>query len=123
MNKPVTVGFASILLCSALVGCPKDPKREAADRELHAFAAKVTDFQRQTGKWPATLVAVVGKDCPTGRPECMSREAFRLDPWGQKYEYDQSARGALLRSAGPDGQLGTRDDLEVAVAVPGGASK
>ncbi len=55
----------------------------------------------------------VGQSCPAGHDGCLSDKGKRLDPWGKAYEYDQSLNSALVRSAGPDQVLGSRDDLEV----------
>ncbi len=47
----------------------------------------------------------------------MGRSSAPLDPWGQAYRWDPGPP-SLWRSAGPDGQYATADDLKALVAVP-----
>jgi hypothetical protein len=44
-----------------------------------------------------------------------SRQDILVDPWGNRYVYEQVAGtpGFRVLSTGPDGQLGTTDDIEV----------
>ena len=38
-----------------------------------------------------------------------------VDPWGQELRYEELAQGGLVRSAGPDQQFDTRDDVTVTI--------
>ena len=109
-----------LLLLTLLVSCKKPDARIAETRrELASFAKSVRDFHDQKGRWPTNLVEAVGQPCPGGTHDCVSSQGKRLDPWGHPYEYDQSLKSVLVRSSGPDGQLGNRDDLEVLVPAEG----
>jgi hypothetical protein len=66
-----------------------------AQAELDALAARVAAGARDAGELPETLA-----------------EAPPKDPWGQPVDYSRSSPDrAVLRSAGPDGRLGTKDDV------------
>ena len=68
---------------------------EDAQAELEALAARVAAGARDSGELPEVLA-----------------EAPPKDPWGRPIEYSRSsADRGLLRSAGPDGRLGTKDDV------------
>jgi len=66
-----------------------------AQAELDALAARVAAGSRDTGELPEVLA-----------------EAPPKDPWGRPIDYSRtSADRGVLRSAGPDGRLGTKDDV------------
>jgi hypothetical protein len=112
-----------LLLLTLLLGCHKpDPGIPQARQELDSFAKSVREYREQKGRWPPSLLDAVGRDCLGESHKCLSDDAKRLDPWGSKYEYDQSLHSALLRSPGPDKRLGTHDDLEANVPAPAGAA-
>lgn len=46
---------------------------------------------------------------PTGLHECPEHKAVS-DPWGRPYRYQKTESGFEIRSLGPDGVLGSRDD-------------
>jgi hypothetical protein len=58
-------------------------------------------YKLETGHLPLRLEAMVPK---------YIRE-LRSDPWGKPYAYYQGEGGAAVVSAGPDGKLGTGDDI------------
>jgi len=49
--------------------------------------------------------------CPSMDDVGLSDEASRTDAWGHAYVIDCRPGGPVVRSAGPDGALGTEDDL------------
>jgi hypothetical protein len=109
-----------LLVLTVLLSCHKpDPRVAEARQELDSFARSLRDFRDQKGHWPANLVEGVGASCLGEHHDCVTDQGKRRDPWGSVYEYDQSLKSALLRSPGPDKQLGTRDDLEVFVPAKG----
>jgi len=66
-----------------------------ARASLDAVAARIEATSRAAGELPETL-----------------GEAPPKDPWGRPVEYARSApEHATLRSAGPDGKFGTKDDV------------
>jgi hypothetical protein len=69
---------------------------EDAKAALAALAARLSAAARDAGELPEALA-----------------EAPPRDPWGRPIEYTRRSpdRGEL-RSAGPDGKLGTRDDVK-----------
>jgi hypothetical protein len=108
------------LALALLASCHKpDARVGETQRELSSFAKSVRDFRDQKGRWPSNLVEAVGQSCLGENHNCVSSAGKRLDPWGRLYEYDSSLKSALLRSAGPDQRLGTRDDLEAFVPAEG----
>jgi len=72
-------------------------QRRVADAKalLDGLAASIVSAARGAGELPEVL-----------------DEALPDDPWGRPVSYERmSAELAVLRSTGPDGKLGTRDDV------------
>ncbi len=78
----------------------------SAEREMDALSRAVRREARetyqlpQTRAWSAWLLANFTGDAAT-------------DPWGETYSYQAWADSFAIRSDGPDGERGTRDDLRV----------
>lgn len=58
-----------------------------------------------------------GSGCPTisqlELDKVLPSDSTSADPWGNRYRVSCDAQSVLVRSAGPDGRLGTRDDVRV----------
>jgi hypothetical protein len=68
---------------------------DAATSQLETLAMRICGAATAAGELPETL--------PQSPPK---------DPWGRPLEYERnSPERAVLRSAGPDGKFGTRDDV------------
>lgn len=73
--------------------------RASEDLDLLGFLIETAYFQ--TGKYPRSLEALESAGNPVNI----------VDPWGNIYMYKVKKGGYLLMSAGPDGYLGTEDDM------------
>ena len=79
----------------------------SAAREMHKLSLAVRREQHetyqlpQTRSWGAWLVANFSADAAT-------------DPWGKTYSYRAWPDSFAIRSDGPDGERGSRDDLRIA---------
>jgi len=55
-------------------------------------------------------------DCPTVEKlveaKIMSKKSRTLDAWDNEYTIECDEDGAIVRSGGPDEQMGTEDDIE-----------
>ena len=63
---------------------------------------------RNNGKFPESL-----NDLITGtddKPPLLKKEGI-LDPWGKPFEYERDGRKLIIRSSGPDREMGTEDDI------------
>jgi hypothetical protein len=74
-----------------------------AQADLHEVTRDVDRYIAATGAYPASLDVLAALDRSLGR---------RLqDPWGHPYQIRWTENGASVISAGPDGRVGTPDDL------------
>ena len=89
---------ASFAVLSATHGCSQ---ARFATLDLKALNNGVELYRADTGAMPARLEDLVPK---------YARDLHR-DPWGNNYVFYRGAGGVAIVSAGPDGQLGTADDI------------
>lgn len=74
-----------------------------AQADLGELARDLERYVAATGGYPASLEILTTRDPSLGR---------RLqDPWGHPYQIRRTETGASVFSAGPDGRVGTPDDL------------
>ena len=85
-------------------------KAERARAELETLATALEAYRRERGFY------VVGTDERTLEdhlnPRYLAR-VMRVDPWHKPYLYDGARDSYTLRSAGPDGEENTADDVVV----------
>ncbi len=83
----------------------------SAEREIEVLSRAVRREARETYQlpqvrgWNTWILANFTGDAGT-------------DPWGKTYSYQVWADSFAIRSDGPDGQRGNRDDLRVAWYLP-----
>lgn len=106
MRAVIVIPACAVLLFIAAYicvprGCRRDPQKRAAGLDMAAIANAVDMYQVKSGRLPARLEDLVPTHITT----------IRLDPWGRAYAYEISGEGYCVRSRGPDGELGTDDDI------------
>jgi hypothetical protein len=87
----------------------------ASGREAEAATRTADRLSAAVATWRAEN----GADCPTFsqlmQEGYLDRGASTEDPWGGRFRVVCRERRANVTSPGPDGRLGTGDDLAVAV--------
>lgn len=78
-----------------------------ARTETLKLESKAEEYYAFHGKWPPDLQTLVTP--PKGEPYL--RESALLDPWGHKYVLFTNGKGIVVKSPGPDGTMGTEDDV------------
>ncbi|HSC70898.1 MAG TPA: DUF4388 domain-containing protein [Candidatus Methylomirabilis sp.] len=74
-----------------------------AQADLGELVRDLERYVAATGGYPVSLEVLATRDPSLGR---------RLqDPWGHPYQFRRTQTGASVFSAGPDGRVGTSDDL------------
>jgi hypothetical protein len=69
-------------------------------------------FRADTGRWPSSLQEMAPPSCRG--PSCALR-VLHNDPWGHPYGLAITPERIRVVSAGPSGQLGDGDDLDLVV--------
>ena len=60
------------------------------------------------GKFPESLNDLI-KGTDDASP--LLKKEYLLDPWGEPIEYERDGRTFIIRSSGPDREMGTEDDF------------
>ena len=94
-----------------------DAKNSAAISDIKSFDGTIDQFKLDTGMIPPTLDALVtNPGVPKWNgPYLKGQSSVPMDPWGHPYAYKvpgDNGREYDILSAGPDGQVGTPDDLK-----------
>jgi prepilin-type N-terminal cleavage/methylation domain-containing protein len=80
--------------------------------------AKVKSTQQDAKKIgsAAEMYMSENEDCPTVdklvEAKILSKKSRTNDAWDHEYTIECDEDGAIVRSSGPDGQMGTDDDIE-----------
>lgn len=75
---------------------------------LYSLARDVGTYGGEAGALPATLAPII-----QARPQTSAGQSYPtgMDVWGRAIRYTPEGFGFALRSAGPDGEWGTADDV------------
>lgn len=115
----VILGTLAALVLPKFTGRTEQARITAAQTQIATFATALDAFEVDTGAYPLgtgglqSLVIAPG-DVSGWRGPYLKSD-IPLDPWGHAYVYEFPGRnnpsGYDLRSAGPDGQINTADDI------------
>jgi len=115
----VILGTLAALVLPKFTGRTEQARITAAQTQIATFGTALDAFEVDTGAYPVggaglqSLVVAPG-DVSGWRGPYLKSD-IPLDPWGHPYVYEFPGRnnpsGYDLRSAGPDGQLNTADDI------------
>ncbi len=115
----VILGILAALVLPKFTGRTEQARITAAQTQMASFGTALDAFEVDTGSYPRgadglmQLVQQPG-DVTNWRGPYL-KDAIPADPWGHPYIYEFPGKvnptGYDIRSAGPDGQAGTADDI------------
>ena len=115
------IGVLAAMLLPNLSGRSEEARKARAKTEIvSTIGLALSMFESDTGKYPTTeqgLTALVNKpdQATTWRGPYIQQAKQFIDPWGNPYHYECPGQHNVtsydLASAGPDGSLGTEDDI------------
>lgn len=86
----------------------EESKIRTAMRDVMVFKTAAVQYYMVKRKYPETFDDLInGAD-----PYLEGGDSAQIDPWGNKYELRIMKRGVSFVSAGPDGLIGTEDDID-----------
>lgn len=115
----VILGILAALALPKFTGRTEQARITAAQTQIASFATALDAFEVDTGQYPRggdglSQLLVQPADVRNWRGPYMKTD-IPADPWGNAYVYEfpgrVNANGYDLRSAGPDGQMNTGDDI------------
>lgn len=115
----VILGILAALVLPKFTGRTEQARVTAAMTQISTFGTALDAFEVDTGSYPrgsdALQYLLTAPSDVTGWRGPYLKSDIPLDPWGHPYIYEFPGRvnqnGYDLRSAGPDGQAGTADDI------------
>jgi general secretion pathway protein G len=111
----LVVAILGILAGVAVVGLKGRTQKAniaACRTSIQAVQTAVDVYETDNGAYPGSLQALLTRTSENNWNGPYIRDArMPKDPWGNEFQY--SARGETyeIRSAGPDGQMGSGDDI------------
>lgn len=115
----IIIGILAGAVAVSLSGRSQEARVARAKSDLSGSLGLALDmFEQDVGRYPTTDEGLEALVQDPGIPNWNGvyvRGGLKPDPWGNPYvyEYDGSdSSGYRLSSSGPDGQLGTDDDIE-----------
>jgi len=115
----VILGILAALVLPKFTGRTEEARVTAAQTQIAAFGTALDAFEVDTGAYPRgsdglQQLIVQPSNVVNWRGPYLKGD-IPLDPWGHAYTYEYpgslNPSGYDLRSAGPDGQPGTADDI------------
>jgi general secretion pathway protein G len=115
----VILGILAALVLPKFTGRTEQARVTAAQTQIATFGTALDSFEVDTGSYPrgqdGLQQLIVQPPDVTGWRGPYLKSDIPLDPWGHPYVYEfpgrTNANGYDITSAGPDGQLGTADDI------------
>ncbi|MGZ6125611.1 MAG: type II secretion system protein GspG [Myxococcales bacterium] len=106
LRRPAVIVLAFVLACCGVVGAGalsrmKQARAMTAMLDIRCISSAAEIYRTETGQWPVTLEKMV--------PRFLKE--LHVDPWGHNYALYRGEGGIAIVSAGPDGELGTADDV------------
>lgn len=115
----VILGILAALVLPKFTGRTEEARITAAQTQIATFGTALDAFEVDTGTYPRgqdglQQLVVQPSDAPNWRGPYLKSD-IPMDPWGHPYLYEFPGKtnptGYDARSAGPDGQAGTGDDI------------
>lgn len=111
----LVVAILGILAGVAVIGVRgrTDKANKAACRtSIQAIRTAIDAYDVDNGTYPPSLQSLVTRDsAPNWSGPYIQEPRMLKDPWGHDFQYSPREDGCEVRSAGPDGQMGSADDL------------
>jgi len=100
----------------AIIGMQKNALTKAAFIEIQSLEKACTAYRLNVGTFPQKLDDLFSAPSGLSRTQWggpFIEKAVKADPWQREYTYsaDEALGKVAIRSAGPDGQAGTEDDI------------
>lgn len=115
------IGVLAAFILPNLSGRSEEARRARALSEIQSsLGLALNMFESDTGRYPTTeqgleILIQSGEEVRNWKGPYITKANAFQDPWGNQYHYEypgqQNPRGYDLVSVGPDGQLGSEDDI------------
>jgi len=116
----IIIAILAAVVIPRIIGRTEDAKISAAIADISSFQSQLNIYNADIGTFPTADQGLQGLVTNPGNPKwkgpyLQGMEKVKMDPWGHPYIYKQPGDGNRdfdILSAGPDGQVGTPDDIQ-----------
>ena len=108
----VIIGILVAVVMPRIGGRVKQSNIAAARASIANIALAVDMYEVDNGVYPPTLQSLITKGSEMNWNGPYLRDGrMPIDPWGTAFSYTPKENGYEIRSAGPDAQTGSGDDI------------
>lgn len=105
------IGMLAIMVAPNIFNQQAGARRDAALSQIATLEAALDTHRLDVGEYPDSLEGLMENESDSAAWNGpYLRRAVPLDPWGNEYVYEGTARQFTLVSYGADGQRGGEDD-------------
>ena len=105
------IGMLAIMVAPNIFNQQAGARRDAALSQISTLAAALDTYRLDVGQYPDSLEGLMENDSDSAAWNGpYLRRAVPLDPWGNEYVYEATARQFSLISYGADGERDGEDD-------------
>jgi general secretion pathway protein G len=105
------LGILAAIVVIKTTGQAEKARRQATWTQIAALKTAVAQFEMEVGRLPKDLQELVVKGDEKWPGPFLDSEEVPKDAWGNSFQYEFKDKLIRITSPGPDGQLGTPDDL------------
>lgn len=106
------LGILSGVAVVSLRGRTKTANIAATRTSIQAIQTAIDVYETDNGVYPGSLQSLLTRGSENNWNGPYIRDGrMPKDAWGAEFQYSARENGYELKSAGPDGQMGTGDDL------------
>ncbi|MBR0057353.1 MAG: type II secretion system protein GspG [Kiritimatiellae bacterium] len=103
------LGILATIVVPNIAGKPEEAKIAAARSSIGGIITAVQAYEVAVGKLPDSLDDLTVE---TDTRAALLSKSKLFDPWGSEYKFSKKTKFTFeVRSAGPDGQMGSEDDI------------
>lgn len=103
------LGILAGIVVPNIAGRPEEAKIAATRASVGGIIQAVNQYEISAAKFPDSLDDLTVE---TETRAALLQKSKLIDPWGTPYQYTKKSRFSFeVRSAGPDAQMGTEDDI------------
>ena len=103
------LGILATIVVPNIAGKPEEAKITAARSSIGGIITAINTYEISASKFPDSLDDLTVE---TETRAALLSKSKLVDPWGTPYQYTKKTKFTFeVRSAGPDGQMGSEDDI------------
>lgn len=106
------LGILATIVVVNVAGKGDDARIKATRASIEGIKAALNVYEVETGRYPGSLDSLINNDgSPNWNGPYLQQKTAPTDPWGTPFGYVLQEKTFEIRSAGPDKQLGSGDDI------------